>query len=243
MHNKTVNQPYNYPLRTPKRGILYIAESDPRNNKDSLRNLRALYDDVQVIKDDEISGRSVINNNESLIIGSFSSEGINPLSILSQPVQEKSLTASDIKPILTLPTVQTVTLAPPINMSVNPVHVYGTNGSHTINLNVSFDSYIQGAVADDFEIIMTDQTIQHPGTVTSITKNSNTITWNVVTSATNYVIETSGRAPILVSAPAANTTTVSYTFSPALSGPKSITVTPYNNTGISGTAKTVSLTF
>jgi hypothetical protein len=239
----TENQPYIYPLKTQKRKYIYISKKDRRNTKNGLENLREFYENVYFFED-SLNPPQYIPS-ELTTVQNMSLETLNAHSLSTDTSLNVAGVSAPTNPVLSAPPSAAfkASLLPPVNLSVVPVNVYATNGSHTVSLNVSFESYIDGSTADDYEILLTNQVIQHPGAITSITKVSNTITWNVVTSATNYVIETSGRAPILVSAPAANTTTVSYTFSPALSGVKSIKITPYNNTGISGTAKTVSLTF
>ena len=106
-----------------------------------------------------------------------------------------------------------------------------------------------GYTVNDFEIILTDQKVNNVSSINSLTQDGNKIIWNIVSSATNYVIEvkqsgTNSIAPILVASPAVSstTTTVDYTFS-GLSGSYDITVTPYNNLGIAGTAKTASFAF
>lgn len=242
---QTENQPYIYPLKTQKRKYINISKNDPRNTPKGIAKLRAFYENVYVVEDSQLSNPPQFKPSELTTSQNMSLETLNAHVLSTDTSLSIAGVSAPASPVLNAPPSAAfkASLLPPVNLSVVPVNVYATNGSHTVSLNVSFESYIAGSTADDYEILLTNQVIQHPGAITSITKVSNTITWNVVTSATNYVIETSGRAPILVSAPAANTTTVSYTFSPALSGVKSIKVTPYNNTGISGTAKTVSLTF
>ena len=242
---QTENQPYIYPLKTQKRKYINISKNDPRNTPKGIAKLRAFYENVYVVEDSQLLNPPQLKTSELTTIQNMSLETLNAHSLSTDISLNVAGVSAPTNPVLSAPPSAAfkASLLPPVNLSVVPVNVYATNGSHTVSLNVSFDSYIQGAVADDYEILLTNQTIQHPGKINSITNNGNTITWNVVTSATNYVVEASGRAPILISAPAANTTTASYTFSPALSGTKSITVTPYNNTGISGTAKTVSIGF
>lgn len=249
MH-KTENQPYIYPLKTQKRKYIKISKNDPRNTASGLAKLRSFYENVYVVDDAELFNHTEFLPNDLTTVQNFSLESISAGNVSTNTSVNVTGVTSSSSPVLTPPpsTAFKPSLLPPVNLTVVPVNVYATNGSHTVSLNVSFDSYLAGATADDYEIIITDQAIQHPGAINNITKSTNTLTWNVVTSATNYIIEgtkvsdSTKIAPILVLAPAAGTTTVSYTMS-GLSGNYNITVTPYNNMGIAGTSVTKSLTF
>ena len=248
MINKTENQPYIYPLKTPRRGSLTISKSDPRNNAKSLRVLRSLYDFVYVVDDEDLFVSTLTNKNESLIIDTLSIENIGNL-INSPTTNTTTSVQTQIQPALTQPSSKTVTIIPPVNLTVDTVNVYGTDGTLTMSANIAFDSYNTGYTVSDFEIILTDQKVNNVSSINSLTQDGNKIIWNIVSSATNYVIEvkqsgTNSIAPILVASPAVSptTTTVDYTFS-GLSGSYNITVTPYNNLGIAGTAKTASFAF
>ena len=90
----------------------------------------------------------------------------------------------------------------------------------------------------------TEQKPNFPGAVTGLAKTTGTtITWNVVTSATNYIVQIPGKAPINVIAPTPFVNTKATTTLSGVSGATSVTVTPYNQNGIAGTAQIASITF
>ena len=54
MINKTENQPYVYPLKSPRRKYIRISKNDPRNTPKGLAQLRSFYDYVYVVEDHEL---------------------------------------------------------------------------------------------------------------------------------------------------------------------------------------------
>ena len=245
MINKTENQPYVYPLKSPRRKYIRISKNDPRNTPKGLAQLRSFYDYVYVVEDHELLNAPTFKADELTTIQNLSLENNSSATILGQPDTAVPGVSTPSVPITkSIPANAKVpTLLPPVNLSVSTTNVYAPNGTLTISADISFDSFIDNSIADDFEVILTEQKPNFPGAVTGLAKTTGTtITWNVVTSATNYIVQIPGKAPINVVAPAASTTKATKTLS-GVSGATSVTVTPYNLNGIAGTAQTATITF
>lgn len=216
-----------YPLTAQQRGKVYIPKNDPRNTPIGLAQLKALYGEGNVV----IVDGSLPGAVESISMGIVSQETFTPIISVTSgaiPISQNNLL---------------FLLNPPTNLIVTSLSaVTGNNGSSSFTAIVTFDDVIG---ATSYEGIFQPQALGYSTqAVTSFTVTPSTgsvsATWTPISNASNYILSAkltaSGQtfyssAPIVVSSTAIS---ASGSITGLATGTYSVTVTPYNSSGIAG---------